>query len=585
MELENSLFSGNFEDFDLPEALQRGLKRLGYNQPTRVQTAVFKSITGGADLVVQSHTGSGKTTAFGLPVLSKLDPDLPKVQAVCLAPTRELALQVATELGRLSHDSGVVVAPIYGGASIRGQIDALKHGVHFVVGTPGRVLDLMGRGALSLKEVQFAVLDEADEMLSMGFWEDVTDILSKMPKSRQTALFSATLPDAIQRAARTYLKDPQRVELSGDGIAAKSVRHLYHEQNEDWAKPRNLLYLLEYHKPTSAIIFCNRRDETELVSKYLRRFGYRTVPLNGDMSQKEREKALSKVRNNELDLLVSTDIAARGIDISHLPHVFNYDLPDFDEVYVHRCGRTGRIGRKGTAVSLVRGRYMSNLSNLQKNFQLEMNKIELPSEQEILWMQANRLAEQILEDANGVETSQYREVAQELLARGDSAEVLAYLLKSHYGRAQQKAAAPAVSPKGDRQESTRPPREKKPKQEAPEDSPFSNLYVSLGRDNGLNELTDLMNALAELAEVDPANFTGAGNLRDHSSHIEVDKEIAEKVKEAVNGQAYPENLSSDKLEEGAAMVCDFARPPRRRPSRGRGRSGGRGRGGRERSRS
>ena len=269
-----------------------------------------------------------------------------------------------------------------------------------------------------------------------------TSPISSSAASKQTALFSATLPDAIQRAARTYLNDPQRVELSGDGVAAKSVRHLYHEQNEDWAKPRNMLYLLEYHKPSSAIIFCNRRDETALVSKYLRRFGYRTVPLNGDMSQKERERALSKVRNNELDLLVSTDIAARGIDISHLPYVFNYDLPDFDEVYVHRCGRTGRIGRKGTAVSLIRGRYMSHLTNLQKNFQLEMNKMELPSEKEILWMQANRLAEQILEAANGVETSQYREVAEVLIERGDSAEVLAFLLKSHYGKPTPKTDAP-----------------------------------------------------------------------------------------------------------------------------------------------
>ena len=254
--------------------------------------------------MVQSHTGSGKTTASA-PVLNQLDPDNKAVQAICLAPTRELALQVATELDRLAHDSKLTVLPIYGGASIRGQIDALKHGVQFVVGTPGRVMDLMDRGVLKLANVKFAILDEADEMLSMGFWEDVTSILRRLPDSRNTLLFSATLPEAIERAARTYLNEPQRVELSGDGIAAKSVRHVYHEQNETWAKPRNLLYLLEYHKPESAIVFCNRRDETTMVAKYLQRFGYRTVALNGDMSQKEREKALALVRGTELDLLIS----------------------------------------------------------------------------------------------------------------------------------------------------------------------------------------------------------------------------------------------------------------------------------------
>jgi ATP-dependent RNA helicase DeaD len=574
MNTQNSLFSGNFEDFDLTEGLLKGLERLGYKQPTHVQSAVFKHVSSGSDLVVQSHTGSGKTTAFGLPILNQLDAEDRSVQAICLAPTRELALQVATEIDRLAHDTDLVVAPIYGGASIRGQIDALKHGVHFVVGTPGRVMDLMERGVLKLNKARFAVLDEADEMLSMGFWEDVTSILRKLPKDRNTLLFSATLPDAIERAARTYLDTPQRVELSGDGIAAKSVRHVYHEQNEEWAKPRNLLYLLEYHKPEAAIVFCNRKDETTMVAKYLKRFGYRTVSLNGDMSQKEREKALALVRNNDLDLLISTDIAARGIDISHLPFVFNYDLPDFDEVYVHRCGRTGRIGRKGTAVSLIRGRYMSNLSAIQKNFQVEMEKLSLPPEKEIIWMQANRLAEQLLEAANGVETSQYREVAEALEERGDTKEVLAFLLKSHFGKPA--ASSSSSAEKNEKPQRKRAPREDRPQREdAPEedveaDSPFANLYISLGKDNGINDITELMNALAEIAGVDPALFNGAGHLRDHSSHIEVDKEVAETIKEKVNGAGYPEKFGSEKLEDDAVMVCDLARPRRKRPPQRRG---------------
>jgi ATP-dependent RNA helicase DeaD len=566
-----ALFAGTFDDLAIPDGVRQGLSDLGYSKPTRVQSEVFFPVSEGNDLVVQSRTGSGKTTAFSLPVISGIDPSENVVQAICLAPTRELALQVTREAAQLGHHHGIRVATIYGGASIQGQIAQLNKGVHFVVGTPGRVIDLMNRGALKLNKVRFGILDEADEMLSMGFWEDVTKILRQLPKTRQTLLFSATLPPQIQKAAREFLSDPVRVELSGDNVNVDTIRHLYHMEKEELSKPRNFLYVLEAYRPHNAIVFCNRRDETELICQYLKRFGFKGAALNGDMPQKAREKVLAKVKAGELDLMVATDIAARGIDISDLDHVFNYDLPEFDEVYVHRVGRTGRIGKKGTAVSLVRGKYLTHLSALKREYGVPLEERHLPDEKEIIWMQAERIAAQLLEEADGVEIGQYRQTAEAMMERGDAAELVAFLLRSHFS-----APAPAPSSdegpredrgerrgrdrdrdrgrdrdrkrrdrrdrddRGDRSEARGDDDDDAPRDadtDADGDSPTVRLYVTLGKADGHDSLMGLAEAMAEMSGVDIGHFTGAGDLRDHSSHVEVDREVYEAIVEAVHGQA------------------------------------------------
>ncbi len=575
-------FVGTFDELDLPDGIRRGLKDLGYTGPTPVQKKVFDPVRAGLDVLVQSKTGSGKTTAFCLPVLASIDPAIRQPQALILCPTRELALQVSAECARLGHPQGLKVATIYGGASMRAQMDQLQAGVHVAVGTPGRVKDLYRQGYLRFEHIKFAVLDEADEMLSSGFWDDVTSLLEQLPdtvagKRRQTLLFSATLPDAIDRAAKQYMFEPERINLSTDSLNVATIRHVLHHENEKWPKPRNFLYTLELHKPKSAIVFCNRKDETELICTYLRRFGYRAEALNGDMPQSKRERTLAKVRSGELDLMIATDVAARGIDISDLGHVFNYDLPEHDEVYVHRVGRTGRIGKRGTAVSLIRGKYLSHLTSLKKQYKVPFEEITLPDEKEILWMQAERLAVQILEDASGVEMEQYRSVAEAMLGRGDVKEILSFLLRTHYAQqprkndsddgdsAPREARSPREPRRDDRPREDRAPREPRPPREPRADLPprsrtatdgegttadgadgeavlesaSTNLYVTLGRSDGIADLLGLAKFLGELAGVDVAHFTGAGTVRDHSSHIEVDNEVAEKVIAGANGKTRP----------------------------------------------
>jgi ATP-dependent RNA helicase DeaD len=619
--------SGSFDELPLPDAIRTGLRDLGYKAPTPVQRTVFEPVTKGRDVLVQSKTGSGKTTAFCLPTLARIDGSQRTPQALVLAPTRELALQVANEASRLGHHAGIRVVTIYGGASMRAQIDALHAGANFVVGTPGRVKDLFRQGHLRFENIKFAILDEADEMLSRGFWDEVTSILDQLPEKRQTMLFSATLPDAIERAASKYLTDPARIDLSRDTINVSTIRHVLHHESEKWSKPRNFLYVLEFHKPTSAIVFCNRKDETEMITSYLQRFGFRVQALNGDMPQSAREKTLAKVKSGELDMMVATDIAARGIDISDLGHVFNYDLPEYDEVYVHRVGRTGRIGKKGIAVSLVRGKYMAHLTNLKKQFKVPFEEIGLPDEKEILWMQAERLAVQILEAADGVEMEQYRPVAEAMMTRGDVKEILAFLLRTHFSSNKSVAAASNAQreggfgdrergrrrergdrgPRGDRGDrgdrGPRPERgERRPRLEAGGDAAVGervegeapgaapeaeaapetsrNLYVSLGREDGIADLTALIAKLSELSGVDIGHFNGHGAVRDHSSHVEVDIEVADKVVAGVHGKPRGDRTFVPEGQTEAVpmtIVCEPARS-----SSGGPRRGGRGRGPRRR---
>ncbi|RMG10700.1 MAG: DEAD/DEAH box helicase, partial [Deltaproteobacteria bacterium] len=340
-----------FEDLPLSEEVLAGIRERGYERPTPVQARCIEPALKGRDLSVRSKTGTGKTAAFGIPLIETVEPRGQLPQAVVLAPTRELANQVAEELAALGKHKSVRVLSIIGGASMQAQLDALARGVDIVVGTPGRVLDHIRRGTLDLSQVKVRVLDEADEMLSMGFLEEVTSVLNACPEEAQTLLFSATLPEDLGRIVARYMKDPESILLSGDEFTVEGIENRLYETRDDYPKPRNLLYLLEMEDPDSAIIFCNTRDDTALVTAVLNRHGLPAALLNSDLSQKEREKAMQRIKSGEIRFLVATDLAARGIDISDLSHVVNYSLPEDPAVYMHRVGRTGRIGKKGTALS------------------------------------------------------------------------------------------------------------------------------------------------------------------------------------------------------------------------------------------
>lgn len=441
----------------LSEAARAGLAALGYEIATPVQATVFELAMRGRDLMVQSKTGTGKTTAFGLPLVEKIDVGRSRSdpQALVLCPTRELAMQVAEELAELGDPKGVRVLPIYGGTAMHPQLKALEAGCDVVVGTPGRVLDHLRRRTLRLVHAHLVVLDEADEMLSMGFWEDVTAILDQLPDKHQTLLFSATLPDQIRKTALTQMKEPVPVDISRDELTVEGITNIAYETDDRLPKPRNLLYVLEVERPESAVIFCNTRDDASILAAFLRRQGLHALALSGELAQKDRERVMRRMKNGELQYLVATDIAARGIDISDLGHVVNYSLPAFTEVYLHRVGRTGRAGKKGTAISLVSGRDEMTYTELQRSFGVEFIKRELPDFEEINRMQAERVGAELLEAARETEITSFLRLAEHLKGLDGGTEVIAFLLKGYFAKLEVERAREPVELGGELREEGR----------------------------------------------------------------------------------------------------------------------------------
>ena len=418
-----------FDILPLTPEVRSAVDDLGYVHPTPVQRAVFESAARGKDLVVQARTGTGKTAAFGLPLLDRIVRRKVKaVQALVLCPTRELALQVTRELEGLGKNTGLSVLPIYGGAPMPKQIEGLKQGAQILVGTPGRVLDHLRRKTLDPSKIRVLVLDECDEMLSMGFLPQILDIWNQLPKELQILLFSATVPRPVLRVAESRLREPEFITLSGDQVGALEIEHFVYISQGD--KLQELLRILQSEAPDSAIVFCNTRDDTQRVAQELQRAGYRADWLNADLSQKEREAVMAATREGRLPFLVCTDVAARGIDISHLTHVINFDFPEATENYVHRTGRTGRAGRMGTAISLVSPASIGNLYYLRLEYKIHPIERQLPSEREI---KTRAETDAVLQLAgrftNARETE--RSLVRRLLTHERAETIIAGLLREH----------------------------------------------------------------------------------------------------------------------------------------------------------
>ncbi|MBX3248264.1 MAG: DEAD/DEAH box helicase, partial [Myxococcales bacterium] len=367
-----------FDSLGLTEPVLRAIGEIGWSSPTPVQRECYPLAIDGKDLIVQSRTGTGKTGAFGIPIVDRLLDAQPGVQALILAPTRELALQSAREIGRLAVHRGLSTTAVYGGAPMEKQVRELAQGAQIVSGTPGRVLDHLRRGTLDSSGLRVLVLDEADEMLSMGFAKELHAILELLPKERQTFLFSATVDGPIQRVGERHMKDPTVVTLSGDAVGALGITH-YVYMVSGKGRARDLGRILEVEDPESAIIFCNTKAETEQVAAELQRLGFDADWLNGDLPQSERERIMARTRASELRYLVATDVAARGIDISHLTHVINFALPEHLEQYIHRTGRTGRAGRTGTAITLVAPQELGTLYYLRLQYKIFPIERSMPS--------------------------------------------------------------------------------------------------------------------------------------------------------------------------------------------------------------
>jgi ATP-dependent RNA helicase DeaD len=422
-----------FDSLPLSAELRRAIDELGYTHPTPVQRAVFEPAVRGADLVVQAQTGTGKTASFAMPLVDSLvKRSVNVVQALILCPTRELALQVNRELEALGKHRNIHCTAVYGGAPMPRQVEAIQGGAQVVVGTPGRVLDHLRRGTLDPAGIRTFILDESDEMLSMGFLPQITEILGFLPKTLQTLLFSATLPPDIRRYAERHLKTPQFITLSGDHIGALSIEHTIYLSRGD--KLGELMQVIEVENPESAIVFCNTRDETKRVAEALQQQGFAAGWLNADLAQNDREKVMAATRNSELRFLVCTDVAARGIDISHLTHVINYDFPESAENYVHRTGRTGRAGRTGKAIALIEPGDIGNLYLLRLTYKLKPVERQLPSARE---MKTRAEADLLNLFVSAFEKRKTHPddlaLARRLLSHTQAEKVIAGLLRDHLG--------------------------------------------------------------------------------------------------------------------------------------------------------
>jgi ATP-dependent RNA helicase DeaD len=426
---------------ELPDPLQRGVRDLGWSEPTPVQQKVLPAMLGGRDLIVQAHTGSGKTGAFGLPIAAAVDPELDFCQAIVLLPTRELANQVAEEVATLGRHKSVRCVPIYGGVGYAQQIEGIEAGAHVVVGTPGRILDHLGAGRLKLDGVKILVFDEADELLSLGFWPDMREIASYLPKKRQSCLFSATIPERVRSLSRVFLNDPEFVSLSEGQLAPQEIEHFFVVTTAQ-EKEINLARILEYEEPDSAIIFCNTKSDVRYVTAFLQRRGFDADQISGDLTQAAREQAMARIKGGTLRFLVATDVAARGIDISDLSHVIGYSAPDSPEVYVHRTGRTGRAGKSGVAISLVSGLDIGNFRYLQQVNRIEIKERKLPTEKEILDRLRERLAVKVEHEVRALSESERKlnvdrfvPIVESLVASDDGkrdlAAVCAAYLREH----------------------------------------------------------------------------------------------------------------------------------------------------------
>lgn len=418
-----------FRQLPLAEDVQRAIELSGYQTPTEIQTQIIPHVLAERDVLAQSQTGTGKTAAFALPILSNLQAGQRKPQVLVLAPTRELAMQVARSFETYgSFVDGFDVAAVYGGAGYEAQLRQLKRGVPIVVGTPGRVIDHIKRGSLDLSSLRCLVLDEADEMLNMGFLEDVKFVLEQTPDSRQVALFSATMPDPIRKIAQQYLNDPVRITVKQKTMTAEAIRQraviVQHRH-----KPEVLSRILEVEETDGVIVFTKTREATVTVAEHLTEAGFSAVALNGDMPQAVRERTIAQLKSGRLDVLVATDVAARGLDVSRVSHVINYDIPQDTESYVHRIGRTGRAGRSGEAVILLSNSQRYKLKQIERLTKQPIEVVPPPSVKQINEVRVQKFKDQITEVVSAEDTALLQNILAEYAAEtGMSLEVIAAAL-------------------------------------------------------------------------------------------------------------------------------------------------------------
>ncbi|MEM1057371.1 MAG: DEAD/DEAH box helicase [Bacteroidota bacterium] len=521
-----------FSDLDLRPELAQTVADLGYEAPSPIQEALIPVLLTGRDAIGQARTGTGKTAAFALPMLQRLAETETRgiVRALVLCPTRELAVQVSGAIYQYGRELGVRTLPIYGGQAYHKQTRRLEQGVDIVVATPGRLVDLLDRGAVDLSAVETVVLDEADEMLSMGFADDLETILQGTPGSRQTALLSATLPPRIRHIASTYLRDPETISTTdGDKTAADVEQRGYVVHHRD--KLAAMLRLLETEDVTSALAFVKTRHATTALAADLTRAGWAAEPISGELSQAQRNDVLHRFRNGDITILVGTDVAARGLDVDHVSHVFNVDLPIDIEAYVHRVGRTGRAGRSGVALSLVAPGEAGLIERIQRYVKREIPATPLPTVEEVEAVRAERLTERMRE-AMGNATDADRVLVMQLVSEGHDPMTIAAAALAIAREDRKEAPVMEIAPprsrghrndsRGHRNRPARPHRQSGAREEG-----MVSVAIAAGRRNGV-EPRHVVATVARTADI-PGRALGKITITDNTTFVDVPADLADRV--------------------------------------------------------
>lgn len=542
-----------FTELEINEQLLQGIEEMGFVEMTEIQERAIPQLMMGGDLIGKSQTGTGKTVAFAIPAITKLDPSIKKVQVLVLCPTRELAVQVSDEFRKvIKYFKGVKVLPIFGGASIENQIRDLKSGVQIVVGTPGRVMDHMRRKTLKLTDVSMVVLDEADEMLNMGFREDIELILDEIAHEIQTVLFSATMPKPILKIAETYQKNPVLVEISPKTMVATSIEQKYFNIS-DHHKFEALTRLLDVYKPQRSLIFCNTKKYVDEITDDLKKLGYSVDKIHGDMRQMSRMAVLKDFSRGKLNILVATDVAARGIDVDDVDIVFNYDVPDNEEYYVHRIGRTGRAGKSGISLTLARSRDQFRLKKITDYTKKSIERDLIPTSEVINDIKIAHFHERFKIRADkGSEKGTldtYVKIIDELVEKGYTAETIAAVLlqaqlplseaedlNTVERRPRRSDAGPRRDGRDGRGRRDGGSRDGGSRRAGPEKT--KRLFISVGEKDHAQK-RDILGAICGECGI-PSSAVGNIDMYDKFTFVDVDEEQAKKVEKKLNGKIIKE---------------------------------------------